>query len=295
MDQTPRIFDRALLARRRARAAAGFAAARFLYDEVGARLAERLGDIKRSFPLAVNLGAMDGALTPQLLGRNGIADVLELELCEGFTSPSRQRAVADEEWLPLRPHSVDLIISNLALHWVNDLPGALAQIRLALKPDGLFMGALLGGETLFELRRCLMEAELEATGGMSPRLSPLTELRDMGALLQRANLALPVVDRETLTVTYADPLMLLHDLRAMGATNLTHNRPRTPLRRSVLADAMRRYRDYFTVEEGRVQATFDVFYLAGWSPHESQQKPLPRGSAQQSLVEALRPPGQTPA
>lgn len=290
MEQAPQIFDRTLLARRRARAVEGFVDARFLYDEVGERLIERLHEIKRSFPLAVNLGAMDGALSPQLIGHNGIEHVVELELCAAFSSPNNLRVVADEEWLPLRPQSVDLIVSNLALHWVNDLTGALAQVRMALKPDGLFMGTLLGGETLFELRRCLMEAELEATGGMAPRLSPLTELKDMGALLQRANLALPVVDRETITVTYTDPIKLLYDLRAMGATNLAHNRPRKPLRRAVLLDAMRRYRDYYTVEDGRVQATFEVLYLAGWAPHESQQKPLARGSAQHSMAAALRVP-----
>ncbi len=189
MDQPPQIFDRQLLARRRARAAAGFAEARFLYDEVGDRLVERLGEIKRNFPVAVNLGAMDGAFTGSLVGANGIQDVIELELCPAFASTNPKRVVADEEWLPLRAQSIDLVISNLALHWVNDLPGTLAQIRMALKPDGLFMGAVLGGETLFELRRCLMEAEMEATGGISPRLSPLTELKDMGALLQRVGLA----------------------------------------------------------------------------------------------------------
>lgn len=309
MEQAPQIFDRDLLARRRTRAASDFASARFLHEEVGARLIERLDEIKRSFPFAVNLGAMDGHLTPQLLGQNGIERVLQLELCEELarqmqttaTNPEQARPttthlcqtiVADEEWLPLRPQSVDLVISNLALHWVNDLPGALAQIRMALKPDGLFMAAILGGETLFELRRCLMEAEMEATGGISPRLSPLTEVRDAGGLLQRAGLALPVVDRETITVTYADPIKLLYDLRAMGATNLTHNRPRKPLRRAVLMDALSRYRQHFTVEEGRVQATFEVIYLAGWAPHESQQKPAARGSGTHSLVEALLPKNQ---
>ena len=288
MESIPQIFDRKLLAGRRGRAAGSFADARFLYDEIGQRLITRLAEIKRNFALAVNLGAMDGHLTP-LLKAHDIRDVIELELAEGLSSPNPLRAISDEEWLPLKPQSIDLIISNLALHWVNDLPGALAQIRLALKPDGLFMGAVLGGETLFELRRCLMEAEMAALGGISPRLSPLTELRDMGALLQRAGLALPVVDRETITVTYADPIKLLYDLRAMGATNATHNRPRTPMRRTVLLDALRRYRDCFMVEDNRVQATFEVFYLSGWAPHESQQKPLPRGSAQHSLSDALKP------
>ncbi len=289
MSDAPQIFDRQLLAQRRTRAASSFASARFLHEEVGTRLLERLSEIKRSFPLAVNLGAMDGHLTKQLIGQNGIESVVQFELCEALAQQGSNIVVADEEWLPLAPQTVNLIISNLALHWVNDLPGALAQIRMALKPDGLFMGAILGGETLFELRRCLMEAEMAATGGISPRLSPLTEVRDAGGLIQRVGLALPVVDREMITVTYADPIKLLYDLRAMGATNLTHNRPRKPLTRTVLMDALARYREHFTVEEDRVQATFEVIYLAGWAPHESQQKPSPRGSAKHSLVEALLP------
>lgn len=289
MDSPPLIFDRTLLAHRRNRAAGSFANARFLHEEVGARLLERLDLLKRSFPLAVIPGAMDGYLTPQLLGRNGIERVIQFELSEALARQGQNIVVADEEWLPLGPQSVDLIVSNLSLHWVNDLPGALAQARLALRPDGLFLASLLGGETLFELRRCLMEAEMEASGGISPRLSPLTDLRDMGGLLQRVGLALPVVDRDTLTVTYDDPVKLLYDLRAMGATNATLNRPRQPLRRAVLLDALRRYRTYYTVEDNRVQATFEVYYLAGWAPHDSQQKPLPRGSARQSLAEALTP------
>lgn len=291
MEQAPQIFDRQLLKQRRQRIAGGFTQARFLFDEVGERLIERLADIKRSFPLAVNLGAMDGSLSPRLAGHNGIGTILNLELCEALARQSGGglSVVADEEWLPLKAQSCDLILSNLALHWVNDLPGALAQIRMALKPDGLFMGALLGGDTLHELRRCLMEAELAASGGIAPRLSPLTDVRDMGGLLQRAGLALPVVDRETITVTYSDPVKLLYDLRAMGAANATHNRPRLPLRRDILRDALQRYRDLFTVEDNRVQATFEILFVAGWAPHASQQQPLARGSAQHSLAAALAP------
>lgn len=296
MSEAPQIFDRQLLARRRDRAAGDFAGSRFLHEEVGQRLLERLDAIKREFPLAVNLGAMDGHLTPHLLGRNGVKNVIQLELSEAMAREGARQGsgviVADEEWLPLKPQSCDLIVSSLALHWINDLPGALAQVRLALKPDGLFLAAVAGGQTLFELRQCLMEAELAATGGVAPRLSPLTELRDMGALLQRAGLALPVADREVITVTYSEPMKLLHDLRAMGAANLTHNRPRTPLRRAVLLDALARYRNNFTVGNGRVQATFEIFYLTGWAPHDSQQKPLPRGSAQHSLAAALKSLGQ---
>lgn len=289
MNEAPQIFDRHLLARRRSRAAERFKDARFLHEEVGARLIDRLGEINRTFPLAANLGAMDGHLTPQLMGKNGIEQVVQLELAPAFAQQNPGIITADEEWLPLKPQSADLIVSNLALHWVNDLPGTLAQIKLALKPDGLLLASVLGGETLYELRRSFMEAELELCGGISPRLSPLADLRDMGALLQRVNLALPVVDRETITVTYTDPMKLLHDLRAMGATNVTHNRPRKPLRRAVLARMCDKYRELFTVEDGRVQATFEVFYLAAWAPHDSQQKPLPRGSAQHSLAQALTP------
>ncbi len=288
------IFDRRLLAQRRTRMAAQFATHRFLFDAVGQQLLERLHDIKRSFPLAVNLGAHDGSLTPQLMAREEAQATLQLELSYGLAALAAEHgpvAQADEELLPLAPASVNLIISNLALHWVNDLPGCLAQCARALKPDGLFLASLLGGDTLFELRRCLMEAELELSGGVSPRLSPLTEVRDAGGLLQRAGLALPTVDRDIITVTYEDPVKLLYDLRGMGAANATLARPKIPLKRSVLLTMLKRYRDLFSERDGRITATFEVLTLTGWAKHASQQQPLKPGSAKNSLAQALSKEG----
>jgi NADH dehydrogenase [ubiquinone] 1 alpha subcomplex assembly factor 5 len=285
------VFDRFLLRQRRARAAAGFAAHRFLFDEVEDRLCDRLADVKRRFPLAVNLGAHDGGLTTRLSGRNGIETVLQLELSPALASLAAKAgpvAVADAEFLPLASASTDLIVSALDLHWVNDLPGALLQIRQALKPDGLFLAALMGGETLPELRQCLMEAELSITGGVSPRLSPFADVRTLGSLLQRAGFALPVVDRDCITVTYADPLKLLYDLRGMGATNATRLRPKKPLRRAVLLEALRLYREKYAEADGRVPASFEVIYLSGWAPHDSQPKALKPGSATHGLEDVLR-------
>lgn len=284
------VFDRRLLRARRNRAGPHFAASRFLFEAAGERLLDRLADIRRTFPITINLGCHDGHLTAGLRGRAGIERIIQLELSDQLAAQAAKHgavAVADEEFLPLAPQSVNLIISNLALHWVNDLPGALLQARSALKPDGLFLAALFGGDTLFELRRCLMEAELELCGGVAPRLSPLAEVRDAGGLLQRAGFALPAVDRDVITVSYQSPLQLLQDLRLMGATNATHNRPRTPLRRAVLMNALERYQRLFSEADGRVSATFEILFLTGWAPHESQQKALKPGSAQTRLADAL--------
>jgi SAM-dependent methyltransferase len=198
------------------------------------------------------------------------------------------RVAGDEELLPFADHSFDLAISNLSLHWVNDLPGALLQLRRALKPDGMFIGAMLGGETLFELRRCLMEAEMDLTGGISARISPFAEVKDAGGLLQRAGFSLPVVDSDTLTVTYDSAFKLMADLRGMGETNAGLNRLKRPTPRALLIDAARRYAELYSEPDGRVAATFQVLYLAGWAPHESQQKPLRPGTAQARLADALR-------
>lgn len=282
------IFDRQLLRQRRNAAARDFAGSRFLHEEVGERLLERLSEIKRNFPTIINWGAMDGHLTPQLEKLPGAERVIQLEPAGAMLKGAAGlRVVADEEWLPLAPASCNLIVSNLTLHWVNDLPGALIQARHALSPDGLFMASLLGGDTLYELRHSLLKAEAEITGRMAARLSPLTEVRDAGGLLQRAGLALPVVDRERITVTYGNPLRLLQDLKAMGARNTLLQRH--PLRRDVLLRAIELYQQDYMVEQGRVQATFEVLFMAGWAPHDSQQKPLRPGSAEHSLATALKP------
>jgi SAM-dependent methyltransferase len=188
----------------------------------------------------------------------------------------------------LKDGSLDLVTSALSLHLVNDLPGALIQIRRALRPDGLFLGALLGGETLIELRQAFMMAETETLGGVSPRVFPTADLRDMGGLLQRADFALPVVDSESLTVSYPDPLALINELKAMGGANPLLARSRKPMRRDTLAQALEVYAQHFTGSDGKVRATFEILYLCGWAPHESQQKPLKPGSAKARLADALK-------
>ena len=282
-------FDRVQLRRRRDRAAANFAAHSFFATEVSARLAERLGDIKRRFPVAVELGCRDGRLAKELAGRSGIERLIQCDLSPAMVAgtPGPYRVVADEEWLPFAAGRLDLVISALSLHWVNDLPGALIQIRRALRPDGLFLGALLGGESLTELRQALARAESELEGGISPRISPFVEIRDLGGLLQRAGFALPVVDSDTITVTYRDALALMRDLRGMGESNVLRARRAGFTRRSTLLRADAHYRDMFGDADGRIPATFQVLYLAGWCPHESQQQALKPGSGKVSLAAAL--------
>jgi SAM-dependent methyltransferase len=287
------VFDRALLRRRRDRAAGRFAAHAFLFEETAERLADRLEDIRRPFPLALDLGCRDGTLGRILAGRKGIERLIGCELSPALAATagaSSPVVVADEEFLPFAEGRFDLVVSNLGLHWVNDLPGALVQVRRALRPDGFFCASMLGGHTLAELRRCLMEAELEITGGVSPRASPFAEIRDVGALLQRAGFALPVVDTDTITVTYTDAFALMADLRGMGETNAALNRRKVPTRRAIFMDAARRYAQTFAEPDGRIPATFEVLWLAGWAPDPSQQQPLKPGSATRSLTEALRPP-----
>jgi SAM-dependent methyltransferase len=195
--------------------------------------------------------------------------------------------VADEEALPFASGSFDLIVSALSLQWANDLPGALVQIRRALAPDGLFLAAVIGGQSLMELRTALTAAEAELTGGASPRVAPFADVRDLGGLLQRAGFALPVTDVEPLIVRYASMFALLRDLRAMGATNALTERSRVPLRRAVLTRAAEIYADRFSDSDGRVRATFEIVWLSGWAPHNSQQKPLAPGSARMRLADAL--------
>jgi SAM-dependent methyltransferase len=199
------------------------------------------------------------------------------------------RVAADPELVPFGDASFDLVASTLALHWTADLPGALVQLRRALKPDGLLLAAMFGGQTLIELRTVLFEAELAEEGGVSPRVSPAIELADAAALLQRAGFALPVADSETITVTYPDMFALLRDLRGMGETNALEGRRRCGLRRATLGRAAALYAERFGDGAGRVRATFEILFLCGWAPHPSQAKPLPRGSATARLADALKP------
>jgi len=278
-----RIFDRRLLRDRRGRVAGGLYAHDFLLTEIAERLADRLSDIARRFPVALDLGARDGILARTLQGRGGIETLIQSD-----ASARRGDLVADEELLPFKEQSFDAILSNLSLHWVNDLPGALAQIRSSLKPDGLFLASLFGTGTLQELRTALMEAELAETGGASPRVSPFADLRDAAGLLQRAGFALPVADADAVTVTYGDFFALLRDLRGMGETNILIDRLKRPTRRTVFARAAAIYQERFADAQGRLPATFQILFLTGWAPDPSQQQPAKRGSGKTNLKDVFR-------
>ncbi len=288
MSDPQRIFDTALLRRRKDRCAAREPAPDFLLTRVAEDIAERLQIVKRTFPVAACLGALNGELGRRIRALSGVGTVIDVEssarllaLCNG------PRVQADEEALPFADGALDLCVSGLTLHFVNDLPGALVQIRRALKPDGLFIGALLGGETLKELREAWLIAEAEIEGGASPRVAPFADVRDMGGLLQRAGFALPVADSERLSVTYADPLALMREIKAMGASNMLTERRRKPVTRRLLVRAAEVYAEQFSLPNGRVPATFEIVTLTAWVPHESQQQPLRPGSAKSRLADAL--------
>ena len=294
-----RIFDRALLRRRRDRAAAGIAAYDFLFREVAARLAERLEEVRRAFPLALDLGCHQGCLADALSAPGKLGCLVQSDLSPAFARAARAAKaaptlVADEEFLPFASASFDLVVSALTLHWVNDLPGSLIQIRQALKPDGLFLAALLGGASLWELRQALLQAESETRGGAGARVSPFADLQDAAALLQRAGFALPVADRDRITVSYPDAFRLMADLQGMGEANALE--ARSPLTRRSLLRAAELYRERHTREDGKVTATFEVLYLTAWAPAASQPKPLTPGSAKNRLAAALgeeeRPAGE---
>lgn len=288
MTETPYIFNRRTVRRHRDRAAPGFAESAFLVDEVAERLADRLDDVKRAFPLALDIGCHGGQLGRALQGRGGVETLIQADLSPAFAASAGPAALAaDEEALPFAPASLDLVLSCLSLHWVNDLPGALVQIRRALKPDGLFLAAMLGGETLKELRAALSDAEIAEEGGLSPRVSPFADVRDAGNLMVRAGFALPVMDTDILTVSYPDPLKLMADLRAMGESNAVGGRRKEMTRRATLTRAAQIYRDRHAGADGRVPATFQVIYLTGWAPAPSQPQALTPGSAKTNLKDAL--------
>ncbi len=264
----PDLFDTALLARRRARAER-LGGADFLHEAVALEIKERLNEVNRSFRDAAVIGP-------------------RAELwAETLALPGAVTKIVDADILPLEDAAYDLVVHGLALHWANDPVGQLVQARRALRPDGLFLGALFGGETLHELRSALAEAEVETLGGLSPRVSPMGEIRDLGGLLQRAGLALPVADSQRFDVTYASPVALMRDLRAMGETNVMTERLRRPMRREMLDRASALYAERFGLTDGRVPATFDVIFLTGWAPAPDQPKPLRPGSAQARLAEAF--------
>lgn len=268
----PRLFDRALLHARIERARRG-GPATFLLDRVAEDMADRLQAVTRGFSNVAEIGS------PGELLRKPIAD--------RFKSITRVDFDASET-LRIEPESLDLALSALALQFVNDLPGALAQIRRALKPDGLLLAAMIGGDTLSELRQSFAAAEAECEGGVSPRVAPFADLRDIGGLLQRAGLALPVTDVDRVVVRYDSAFALMADLRRMGATNVLIERRRTPTRRSTMLRMAQIYAERFADPDGRIRATFDIIWLSGWAPHDSQPKPLRPGSAKASLEAAMK-------
>jgi SAM-dependent methyltransferase len=272
----PVLFDRALLRRRLRRARRGEPAT-FLLDRVAEDMAERLHAVLREFKDAADIGTPGDQVRNALLGR--VDHLARIDLPELESEP-----------LAVQPESLDLAVSALALQFVNDLPGVLTQIRRALKPDGLLLAAMIGGDTLSELRQSFAAAEAELEGGVSPRVAPFADLRDIGALLQRAGFALPVTDVDRIVVRYDSAFALMQDLRSMGATNILVERRRTPTRRATLLRMAQIYGERFADPDGRVRATFDVIWLSGWAPHESQQKPLKPGSAKAGLAEAVRRP-----
>jgi len=265
-----------------ARSAARFPQADFLHARAAANAAESLEAILRDFPVAVDLSAHPGVFDAAVRSSDAAGRVGPIQTPVSLA----QRAAPGADALPLADASTDLIVSLLTLHWANDLPGALAQIRRALKPDGLFIGTLFGAGTLKELRAVLTEVELEERGGAQARVSPFADGYDGAALLQRAGFALPVSDVDRFTVRYTDLFALIRDLRAMGETNVL-NGPVRPLSRRIVARAAALYAERYGLDDGRIPATFEIIHLAGWKPHDSQQKPLPRGSAKTRLADAL--------
>jgi len=280
---SPVVFDRALIRARRRRAAA-LGPVTFLLDRVADEFADRLGAVMRRFDLAADIGTPGDAVRAALKKLGSVGTIVGS--AAAFDDEQRTLA-ADEEALPFRDASLDLVVSGLVLQFVNDLPGVLVQIRRALKPDGLFLAALLGGETLTELRQSFAAAESEMEGGASPRVAPFADLRELGALLQRAGFALPVTDVDRVTVRYDTVFGLMHDLRRMGATNALLARRRTPLRRATLLRMAEIYAERFADGDGRLRATFEIVWLSGWAPHPDQQKPLKPGSAKTRLADVL--------
>ena len=270
----PILFDRALLRARQARAAKQ-GAATFLLDRVAEEMDERLHAVLRSFTAAADIATPGNGLRAAIAARVGMLAHVAV--------PDHER-----DGLGLAPESRDLVVSALALHFVNDLPGVMAQIRRALRPDGLLLAAMLGGDTLTELRQSFAAAEAEREAGISPRVAPFADLRDIGALLQRAGFALPVTDVDRVVVRYDNAFALMQDLRKMGASNILVERRRTPSRRATLLRMAEIYAERFADADGRIRATFEVVWLSGWAPHESQQKPLKPGSAKASLADAVR-------
>lgn len=280
----PRLFDRALIARRLDRALAA-TPADFLLRRVAEDLEDRLALVKREFADALDLGT-PGPHAAAALSAERVTRIAPTAASLG--AGRFAGLVGDPERPPIGEGAFDLAVSLLALHTVDDLPGALIQLRRALKPDGLLLAALPGGDTLSELRESLLIAESELTGGASPRVIPFADARALGGLLQRAGFALPVVDSDRFTVRYPDMFALMRDLRAFGAANPLVERSRRFTRRGLFLRAAEAYAARFSDPDGRVRATFEILWLSGWAPHPSQQKPLAPGSAKMRLEDAVK-------
>lgn len=287
------LFDLALGRRRKARAAKDYRQHRFLAERCALDVVQRLSAVNKAFPMVVNLTShqsmlADVAGSPKS-SLPGCEHYVECDPVSTMLGPNAgDRLLVDDEAVPFAASRVDLFISLLSLHHVNDLPGVLVQLRRALRPDGLLLAAMFGGETLIELRETLTQAEIDVSGGLSPRVSPFVDVRDAGGLLQRAGYALPVVDSDTITVTYKSVRALMQDLRGMGQTNILNDRSKSPLARRVLDRCEMLYRQNHGTAEGKLNATFEILYLTGWCPHDSQQKPMAPGTAKARLADALR-------
>ena len=286
MSPGPKIFDRRLLRARQARARK-LGPATFLLDRTASELGERLSAVLRQFSVAVDLGTPTDVVRQVLAASGKAGTIVAATVHSTPGGRSFLSVAADEETLPFANASLDLVVSALALQFVNDLPGTLIQIRRALKPDGLLLAALVGGESLAELREAIAAAEIEIEGGVSPHIAPFADVRELGALLQRAGFALPVVDSERLVVRYDSISALIRDLRHMGATNILNERRRKPLKRATVQRMADVYRERFADEDGRLRASFEIIWLSGWAPHEGQQKPLRPGPATRRLSDAL--------
>jgi SAM-dependent methyltransferase len=298
MPGAPQIFDQRLMRARRDRIAKSGAAveADFLLARVADDFVERLAIVRREFPVAANVGAYHGLVSRRLRDVPSVGQIIDVESSLGCLKLfGGTRVAAADDALPFAHQSLDLVVSALSLHLVNDLPGALLQINRALKPDGLFLAALLAGETLKELRESWLLAEAELFGGASPRVAPFADVRELGGLLQRAGFALPVADSDAVRVNYASPLALMREIKAMAASNMLIERRRTPVSRRLLFRASEIYQERFGLPDGRVPATFEIVTLTGWVPHESQQKPLKPGSAQVRLSDVLKPSPRNPS
>jgi SAM-dependent methyltransferase len=283
------LFDRALIEANRKRAwNKRDDKALFLLDIAAEELADRLAIVERQFDTAIELHGATGIAAREIMATGKVGAIRRLETDAAFATQGDAPQVAPIEELALEEASANLIVSPLSLHLTNDTPGTLIQIRRALKPDGLFLAAIPGSGTLQELRDVLLSTEAELTGGASPRVIPFADVRDVGALLQRAGFALPVTDSETYTVRYDSILPLMHDLRAMGMANPLAGRSRKPLTRQFFLRASQIYAERYSDPDGRIRATFSIIYVSGWAPHESQQKPLKPGSAKMRLADALK-------